>query len=381
MKTNTIIYLFALISLSLSACFGNQEDAIEIEMATAEESETILSDQQFQSSEMTLTQLEAKTFPNVVKANGRIYLAPENQIAINSYFSGTVKRIQLLPGEKVTKGQELFSLEGPEILNIQQNYLETKAQLAYSKGDYERQLALSQDNVNSQKDFKKAESEYFTLKVRLESLAKKLALLNINPTTLSAENIQSAISIRTPMDAYVTKVNISRGAHLSADETALELVNSENVLINLNIFEKDLQSVEIGQEISFRTLNMQDKSYSAKVLLVNRFINPENGSLEIIGEISKSEQSKNLSAGMYIEAEIYSPADTLLALPEDAIVEMDGAFYVLRLISQEKGQFSFAKTEVKIGKKGKAYVAIMNSDEFDPNTKFLAKGAFNLILE
>jgi len=71
----------------------------------------------------------------------------------------------------------------------------------------------------------------------------------------------------------------------------------------------------------------------------------------------------------------------LLAIPEDTIVEMDGAFYALRLINQHKGQYSFAKTEVKIGQKGKAYVAIMNSNEFDPNTKFLAKGAFNLILE
>jgi cobalt-zinc-cadmium efflux system membrane fusion protein len=381
MKTNRIIYLFALISLSLSACFGTQEDAIEIEMATAEESVTILSNQQFTASEMSLTSFEKKAFTSTVAANGRVFLAPEDQVAINTFISGVVKKIDLLPGEKVSKGQALFVLEDPKILDIQQEYLQTKAEFDYLKGDYERQLALSKENVNSQKDFKKAEADYLRLEVSLASLRKKLSLIGINPTKLQAENIRSVISIRSPIDGYVSQVHIHRGAHLSTGETAIELVNADNLLLKLNVFEKDLHTLSVGQEIRFQTIEMDQATYAGEILFVNKFIDPETGIADVIGELSDSKLSSTLAAGMFIEAEVHSAADSLPSLPEEAIVEIDGAFYVLRLIKNDDGGFRFDQQEVQIGKKGNGFVAIQNSQEFEPNTRFLSKGAFNLILE
>ncbi|MEZ5022124.1 MAG: hypothetical protein R2728_02480 [Chitinophagales bacterium] len=43
--------------------------------------------------------------------------------------------------------------------------------------------------------------------------------------------------------------------------------------------------------------------------------------------------------------------------------------------------YDFERQEVEIGQRHSGYVEILNSDEFDPETEFLTKGAFNLISE
>src|SRR5690606_33026367 len=114
---------------------------------------------QFQSSNMVLGKMEMGSFHEVVKANGMFDVPPENRAAVSCYFGGTVKDIRLLPGQKVKKGQVLFILENPDYVQMQQDFLEAKGQLAYLKSDYERQKNLAQDNVTSQKNYLKAESE------------------------------------------------------------------------------------------------------------------------------------------------------------------------------------------------------------------------------
>src|SRR5690606_5502627 len=113
-----------------------------------------------------------------------IDVRPQSRAQVGSSFGGTVRQINLLPGQKVRKGQILFTLEDPEYVKMQQDYLESKGQLAYLESDYKRQKDLAQDNVSSQKVFLKAKSEYEVTRGRMASLEKILSLMNINPNTL-----------------------------------------------------------------------------------------------------------------------------------------------------------------------------------------------------
>ena len=74
---------------------------------------------QFTSSEMELGQMEMKPFSGIVKANGMFDVPPDNEARVSTYFGGTVKSIQLIPGQRVKKGQILFVLENPDYVQIQ----------------------------------------------------------------------------------------------------------------------------------------------------------------------------------------------------------------------------------------------------------------------
>jgi len=340
-----------------------------------------LNKNQFESSGMKLGGLEMKTFHEVVKANGMFDVPPGNQASVSTYFGGSVIEISLLPGERVRKGQVLFVLENPAFVEMQQEFLEAKGQLAYLKSDYERQKNLVQDRVSSQKNFLKAESDYMVTMVRVESLGKQLALMNIDPNALSMENITTRISVKSPISGYVTEVGVTKGAFLNPSQSAISIVNTDHIHLELDIFEKDLARVEIGQPIKFRIQEDSSRSYEAVVHLVNRTVDPESRTIGIHGHLSDEKLSTRFNPGMYVESDIYVDTETKVSLPQNALVELDGKYYVLVLRESSNSGYLFSKREVEVGLSSDQFIEIVNAEDFDENAEFLTTGAFNLLTE
>jgi cobalt-zinc-cadmium efflux system membrane fusion protein len=88
-----------------------------------------------------------------------------------------------------------------------------------------------------------------------------------------------------------------------------------------------------------------------------------------------------LSPGMYIESEIYAASVSKPALPEDALVEMDGSYYVLIIEGDSDQEYSLVQKAISAGESNDGFVEILNPQDFKENTQFLIKGAFNLITE
>ncbi len=383
MKGSLTGFLIAIALLVLASCSSNTEIQLADQQIvhTPEEHIYELSKTQFESSAMKLGKMEMKTFHEVVKANGVIDVPPENRASVGSYFGGTVKVIKLLPGERVKKGQHLFTLENPDFVQIQQDFLEAKGQLTYLKSDYERQKNLAEDNISSQKNFLKAESDYTVIRVKVESLRKKLTLMNINPDLLTLENIRTTINITSPINGYVTQVDIARGAFLNPSQSAITIVDTDHLHLELNIFEKDLSKVSIGQPIRFRIQEDNVKEYEALVYLVSKTVDPENRMIGIHGHLVDEKQSSMLNPGMYVEAEIYSTSVSKLSLPEDALVEIEGKYYALALQGPTNNGYTFAKKVINAGEFNNGFVEILNPKDFNESAQFLTKGAFNLITE
>lgn len=383
MKIYTATFLMFSLLQVLSSCSSRTdvEEGGQADVSVSTNETIELSKTQFQNMDMKFGKLETKTFHEVIKATGMFDVPPQNQASVSSYFGGTVKNIQLLPGQRVGKGQILFTLENPDFIQVQQDFLEAKGQLAYLESDYERQKNLVQDNVSSQKNYLKAEADYTVIRVKVESLRKKLLLMNINPNKLSLENIKTSINVSSPINGYVSQVDISRGAFLNASQSAITIIDTDHMHIELNIFEKDLSRVRKGQTIRFSIQEDKSKMYNAYVYLVNKTVDQKNRTIGIHGHLSDGNLSSMFTPGMYVEADIYSTSVEKVSLPEDALVEVEGKYYALVLLKASNDKYSLQKREVQSGESSNGYVEVLNQKDFDENTQFLIKGAFNLIAE
>ena len=158
-----ILNLISFLAIStLVACSGNEKNESIVnneEVKIETESNTgyiTVTKSQFESSNMKLGEISEQQFSEVINTNGEIGVPPENQASVSVYFGGYVKSLSLIEGQKVKKGQTLFTLENPEYIEIQKSFLEYKSQIAYLKSDFERQKELAKDNVVSQKTFLKS---------------------------------------------------------------------------------------------------------------------------------------------------------------------------------------------------------------------------------
>ena len=379
-KMKSLTGIILLLMLMLFSCNSKEKSEIPNSNLTTEPIDRdiiSITENQFKSGGMELGKISMQQFNTVVKANGMFAVPPQNQADVSAYFAGYVKDINLLPGQAVIKGQVLFTIENPEYVQVQQNFLEAKGRLSYLKSDYERQKELMADNVTSQKNFLKAESEYTVTLAQFQSLKKMLSLMNIDANTLNGENMRSVISVPSPLSGYATTINASKGMYLNPSDIAVTITNTDNLHIELKIFEKDLPIVKTGQQINVRLQNDADKVYRGEVHLVNKAINDKDRTIDIHGDLANEEEAKLFVPGMYIEAEIITSTITHAALPSEAVANIDNDFFVL----VKEGSTNFKRTLVKIGAINNGFIEIRNASDFGPNTEFLTKGAFNLITE
>ncbi len=374
---------FVLVSTIIS-CNGEETDVSAINKDETKSNSNLdyitVTKSQFESSNMQLGEINQQQFSEVIKTNGEIGIPPENQASISAYFGGYVKALSLIEGQKVRKGQLIFSLENPEYIEIQKNFLEYKNKLEYLKSDFERQKELAKDNVVSQKTFLKARTDYKIALVNYESLKKKLKLMNINSNNLSYSNLKSIINVTSPINGYITEVNISRGMFLTPSNIAVKIINLEHIHIELNIYEQDLPKISIGQTVNFKLQN-NNTVYAAKVHLINKVIDKETRLTNIHCHLEDKNETSLFTPGMYIEAEVLTKSENGNALQEDAVVNLEDSYYALVLVKQQSNEYIFKKTKLTIGNQQNGMMEILNGNLIEKSPTFLTKGVFNLINE
>ncbi|QJP34782.1 efflux RND transporter periplasmic adaptor subunit [Nonlabens sp. Ci31] len=376
-------HIYNIITLSLILALyscgeqSNTSDQIEAESTAAMDNRIQVTQAQLEHSNMILGTLEEKSFPSIVSVNGIIDVPPENRAVVNAFMGGYIKTTSLLVGDVVRKGQVLVTLENPEFIKLQQEYLEVNEQLSYLKSEYNRQVSMKAENITSQKSFLKAESDYKTAVAKHTGLDKQLRMLHISPSIVRSGTISSVVSIYAPISGSITKVNISKGSYLSPATEILEIIDTDHIHLELSVFEKDIMKIKKGQEIDFKIPEASSDRYKAEVHLVGTSIE-ENRTIKVHGHLENEEKTHFLT-GMFINASIITDSAFAKAVPNEAVVEVDGVFYVLVLDQKEGDTYYFNQEEVKVKSSYNGFTVIENKSSFDSETKFLTQGAFNLI--
>ena len=371
-------YITFLLSTILFMACGESANKSENTTINSAEKPIEISNLQFEGSKMQLGKLSEQSFPLVVQSAGLIDVPPQSRAIISSFAGGYVQKTPLLVGNKVRKGQVLATLENPEFVEMQQSYLETSQRLTYLKSEYERQKTLIEEQISSQKNFLKAESDYKSALAIYNGLKKKLQMLNINISEVEAGNITSEITLYAPIHGSVTKMNISKGTYVSPSDEIMEIINTDHIHLELAVFEKDILKIKEGQKIVFNIPEALEDTFEAEVHLVGTSIDSKNRTVKVHGHLD-DDKNHNFALGMFVDAQIITESSQELALPNDAIIAIDEKYYVLLKSGDENSSYLFSKKEVTIGSSFNGYTMINNKDDFTENDLFLVKGAFNLI--
>lgn len=380
MLKNPLKTLFFPFILLLFSCGNTDKKKGDENKEPADNSAIKVTKAQFTGSNMALGTIQVKTFPVTVEATGTIDVPPENKALVSSYVAGYVKQTPLLIGDKVKKGQFLVSLENPDFVQMQQDYLDAWEQMQYLKSEYERQKELIAEKITSQKNYLKAESEYKRNLAMYEGLRKKLEMLNISPLAVENGKITSIIRLYAPISGSITDIMINKGMYVSAADELMQIIDADHLHIELNVFEKDIMQVKKGQDIRLIIPEAETDTIAAEVHLVGTSLNEEKRTVKVHGHFKK-EGDNHFATGMFVEAQIITSEEQAKALPTQSIVSLDDQNYVLQLKKENDSLYFFERREVMPGDAFKGFTIIKNDKEFKDGEQFLLKGAFNLIQE
>jgi len=203
--------------------------------------------------------------------------------------------------------------------------------------------------------------------------------MHISPSSVEQGQITSTVNLYSPIDGFVTKVNVSNGTYVSPSDVIMEIVDTNHIHIELSVFEKDILNVKKGQKIRFKIPEASKKTFEAEVHLVGTTIDEINRSVKVHAHII-NENEANFIVGMFVEAEIITAAATSLALPKDAILEINDDYFVLVLEKKAKDNYYFKKVGIELGTQTETYTNILNTKDLIAKD-ILTHGGYMLLNE
>jgi cobalt-zinc-cadmium efflux system membrane fusion protein len=362
--------LFIVIASVLLAACGSPGQPVEEKQA--DQNSVKLTDTQRKNSGIEIGSVQKQLISEPIQATGMLDVPPQNLIDISAPYGGFVKSTSLLQGMKVRKGDVLVELQHPDYIQLQQDYLDKKSQLEYLKTEYARQQELSKENINAQKAVQQARAQYQSTLAMVQGLEAKLSLLNISADVLEQKGIQSSIRLYSPIQGYVTEVNINIGKFVSPADIMVKLVNTEHAHAELQVFEKDVTKIRTGQQVRFRLAN-DTTTRTAEVYLIGREISPER-TVRIHCHLEK--EDADLMPGMFLTAFIQTEPRTLTVIPSEAIVSHLGKSYVF-IPAPTPNEFML--TPVDVGTPQGKFTSIALSQSVGERTPVVTKGAYTLL--
>lgn len=379
-----LLFLSSIFFLQLSCGEKKTEEAHEEEKS---ETEIALTEAQFKTIGIETGSIEMKNLNTIIKANGYTAVPPQNRADVSTLIGGVVKDIFVLEGTFVTKGKTLATIQNLEISEMQEEYQSAIANIEYLQLEYNRQKILSDENVNPRKTFQEVKSKLAVEKARAQAAKNKLQALNVNPNGST-----SLIPIIAPISGYVGNINISKGAFAATETPLFEVVDNSQMHLDLNVFEKDLGKISIGQQVDFVLTNQSNKAIKGKIFGINKSFSNETKTVAVHAKINPAD-TKDLISGMYVAANISISNQTVQALPKDAIVK-NGEKYFIYLQEEhheetqkqahegekeEHNEIHFKAVEIVPGTTDLGYTEIKPIEEIPANAKIVTKGAFYLL--
>lgn len=363
-------YIIILISAFVISCSSQHKEESIGETKVADV--ITLSDEQVKNANVEIGAVVKKSLNSELRVNGSIDVPPQNIVSVSFPLGGYLKTTNLLPGMHVNRGEIIARIEDQGLVQLQQDYLMAVARLEYLQKEFERQKLLNENKVNADKVFQQAEADYFSQKVLVKGYAEKLRLIAINPDKLDENNISRSVAVYSPINGFVSKVNVNIGKYVTPSEVLFELINPDDMHAALTVFEKDIAKVKPRQRVFVSFVDEPETEYECEVLLVTKNVD-DNRSALVHCHFEK--QPSRLLPGMFLNARIKVSNAEVLAVPEEAVVRFGNEQYVIGA----EGNNSFRLLAVETGIKDGGMIEINGKGANLENTSIIFKNPYPVL--
>jgi len=371
-KNNTmkkIIYL--LLAVVVISCNSKSEKAITKDEVVEEkhvENEIHLTKAQVEATGLKVEVIQKRNIRSRVVVTGTIEVPPQSKATIYAPMEAFVHKTDLLPGDKVTKGQVVAVLKHPNFIQLQYDFLKAVNNNTVAKADYERKQLLLKNEIASEKSFQAAEGQYKSAKSLVESYRAQLTMVGLNADTVLNKGIQQYIYVKTPIEGYVVESSLNQGKFLATNSEMMEIIDTDHMHAELNVFGTDITKIKKGDDFLFQPSGV-DLNYKGYIKLISQKVNDKTKTVNVHGHF---EDAKNiLKSGMFINAQILIGGKQAYAVPEAAIVEVEGEQFVFLA----KSDVEFIPIEVTTGTTDNGFVELktIKGNTFD--ISIVTKGA------
>ncbi len=284
-----------------------------------------------------------------VKLNGKVQVNESTVSSQTSHISGRIERLLInTTGEYVSKGQIVAFVYSPELISAQEELFEAQKVKSTNPELFE---AVKEKLKNWKLTNKQIEA--------------------ILETGKPSENFP----ILADINGVVTSKRVNVGDYIKTGASLFEIADLTKVWILFDVYESDMEWVNVGDEIEYSVQSIPSSKFKAKVSFIDPVINPKT-------RVAKARVVVNNKTGlkpeMFVKGTLNNPinkSDVSIVIPKTAVM-WTGEKSVVYVKTSEIGGINFMMREVDLGTSlGESYVVL---DGLEEGEEIATHGTFSI---
>ena len=261
--------------------------------------------------------------------SGEIIATPGKTITVSAPVAGTLmpaKSGQMLtPGQRVTKGQQLFRLvilpSEKDLLSVQEDLIQTQTQHDVAVEKVKRASQLYEEKAGSLRARQEAEAELAGIAARLQVAKNRLELLRGNTTQALADKM-STLQLQAPITGIIQQVYSSSSQVLASAAPIVDIVSLNPVWVRVPLYAGDASQINNYEAASVRGLS--DFAGSSVSVMANPVKGPQTSdpvatSIDLYYEINNA--NGDLRPGQRVSVTLpYKGVQKALVIPYSSIL-------------------------------------------------------------
>jgi cobalt-zinc-cadmium efflux system membrane fusion protein len=375
----------SLIMLALIACGHGKKEATEDEKPEgAEVAEPVdrkdliqLTKEQVATAKIALAPAERRSETAAIGATGEIEPPDDGVAKIGPKVAGRVVRLLKGVGDPVKRGELLAMIDSPDLGRAKADYIAAAAVAQVNKEAAERERALYERKISSEKDWRQAEADATKARAEKDAAEVRLHTLGISDAQLDnlspGEHFAASFTVTSPIDGVVVERPVTLGQLAQPQETMFVVMDLGSVWVLADVYERDLGQIAVGQKVVARVPAWKERTFDGTVATIGAVIERKSRAVKIRVVLPNPDGA--LKPGMFATVEIAGTSGaphTGVYVPSGA-VQRDG---IHSLVFVEKEPGAYEPRRVDVGQTSHDWVEVQRG--VSEGEKVVVAGSFAL---
>lgn len=350
----------------------NQEEEIDFQNIP-------LSEKQVKAVDLKMGEAQERELDAMLHVNGSLVLRAQDMGNVSSLMGGIVKNVYVKEGQMVSRGQVVATIENTDVVTLQREYYTAYKESEMARLELDRQKTLASAGAGIKKTLQMSEKNYKVAQANLLGTGRQLQQMGISTKEVAKGKFTTVFPLRAPISGTVSDMQASLGSYADMQTPLMKIRNNHAVECDLNVFEKDIAKVKVGDQVLVSLTNQPGVNVSGRVYGMNQYLNKGTKSVAVHVKLDAKRGAK-LFEGMYVSGQITTGRQLCMTLPDKAIVSADGKQYVFALNQQHSkgGTYSFSRHEVTTGVSNNGYTEVALCKHLKKGQKIVTDNAFYL---
>jgi len=321
------------------------------------------------SVELTATQLrsvsvasaEMRTFVLQHAAVGVIDFNEDRTLQVSPPYQGRVVRLSARAGDRVRRGQLLFTIDSPDLVQAESTVITAAGTLELNNHALQRAKGLYAIQGLAQKDYEQVVSEQQAAEGAYRAARDALHIFGKSDADIDRivqqRHIEPQMPVSSPINGVVTARNAAEGTLVQpgASPAPFAVADVASKWMLADVPEAEAPSLALGQPLTVKLPAFPDRTFEGHIGNIAEAVDPNTHRVRVRSEVA--DPHDELRAQMFATFVVRVGELTGLAVPYAAVVrEGDGTMAVWVTTDRHR----FQRRTVQIGQQQDGYDQILS---------------------